>query len=60
MWSDDGWLYLMWRDVVDPLILLNRKLQGKENNLIPARHEERSKVAWLRPQDGDAVEGAFS
>lgn len=57
-WAYDGWMCLNCGDVVDPLIVQNRSLQGKANDPIPARSYDggKSKIGWLRMRD-DAVAG---
>ena len=54
-WEYDGWRCLNCGEIVDPLILLNRSLQGKMNDLVPARPYDGGRVIWLKPRQDVAV-----
>ncbi len=52
-WEYDGWLCLNCGEIVDPLIVLNRMVQKRLNERMPAGPYG-SRVMWLR-QRGDVV-----
>lgn len=50
-WEYDGWLCLNCGEIVDPLILLNRMVQGRLKVQIPPRPYDGGKVVWVQQRD---------